>query len=147
MDWYLQARSVDLNLTGRQMRVMGFIAHRSHFGDVYQKDVESELNIRGSSVTSLLGNLEKHGFISRESAADDARFKRVVLTEKGMKIHERAWQNIVSLNGVMLFDMSGEEVGELKRLLKKAFDNVKAANASFADGDCRDKAGFTVNLK
>ena len=67
----------------------GFIMHYLEYHDtddpVYQKDLEKVFHLSKSTVTGLLQGLEQAGYVSRESVKEDARLKRVVLTEKGRK--------------------------------------------------------------
>ena len=51
-------------------------------GDIYQKDVEKEFQIRRSTATGTLQILEKNGFIRREPVKQDARLKKLVPTDK-----------------------------------------------------------------
>ena len=54
---------------------------------VYQRDIEKRLCIRRSTVTATLNRMEKNGLIVRESVPEDARLKRIVLTEKAISLH------------------------------------------------------------
>ena len=73
-------------LTGVQAKIVGFVYFVSKNRDVFQKDIENDLKIRSSSVTSVLQLMEKNGYIKRESVCTDARLKKIVLTEKGDEI-------------------------------------------------------------
>ena len=50
--------------------------------DVFQRDIEKAFSISRSTVTVTLQLMEKNGLICRESVAQDARLKRIVLTQK-----------------------------------------------------------------
>ena len=65
-----------------QMHVLRYILMSTLHRDVYQKDIEEEFQIRKSTATGILKLMEKHGFIRRESAQQDARLKRIVPTKK-----------------------------------------------------------------
>ncbi len=54
--------------------------------DVFQKNIESEFSISRSTVTNILQLMEKKGYIERVSVENDARLKKIVLTEKGKSI-------------------------------------------------------------
>ncbi len=53
--------------------------------DVFQKDIESEFAISRSTVTNILKLMEKKGYIKRLSVDSDARLKKIVLTDRGIK--------------------------------------------------------------
>ena len=50
---------------------------------VFQRDIEREFSITRSTVTNILQLMERKGYITRQSVAQDARLKQLVLTEKG----------------------------------------------------------------
>lgn len=86
---------------------------------VYQKDIESFLRIRRSSVSSLLKKLETGGLLMRVPVPEDARLKRLFLTEQGRSLveeieglHARIEQYISSI-------LTQEEVESLNSILEK----------------------------
>ena len=48
-------------ITGVQGKIIGFVYCESKKRDVFQKDIEEDLKIRSSSVTSVLQLMEKNG--------------------------------------------------------------------------------------
>ena len=55
--------------------------------DIFQKDLEKEFDLKRSSVSLLLNNMEKSDLIQRVPVAEDARLKKIILTEKAIKIY------------------------------------------------------------
>ena len=49
--------------------------------DIFQKDIEQRFAVGRSTVTNLIQLMEKKGFVKRESVKQDARLKKVILTE------------------------------------------------------------------
>lgn len=77
----------DFGVTGVQLHTLVFVMVESLCGhSVCQRDIERQTGLRASSVSTLLGNLEKNGFISRTQSAEDARTKTIVLTGKGREL-------------------------------------------------------------
>lgn len=68
--------------------IMGYLYHNQS-REIYQKTIESDFNIRRSTVTTILQLMEKKGYIRREAVEGDARLKRIVLTEQGTEIAVR----------------------------------------------------------
>ncbi len=56
--------------------------------DVFQRDLEKEFCITRSTASKVVILMEKKGFIRRDSVSDDARLKKLTLTEKGEQIIE-----------------------------------------------------------
>lgn len=77
--------SRETGVTGFQGYLLGYLVEESEQRDVFQRDVEKHMGISRASVTSVLQLLEKKGFILRKSVKDDARLKKIVVTEKGHK--------------------------------------------------------------
>ncbi|OPJ61182.1 MarR family winged helix-turn-helix transcriptional regulator [Clostridium oryzae] len=113
-------------LTGVQSRIIGFIYHASRKKDIFQKDIEEELDIRRSSVTSVLQLMEKNGYIQRVSVSDDARLKKIVLTEKGLEIQKNVFDFILGFEKSLRDELSDDElnmfINILNRLSKKIAD-------------------------
>ena len=51
-------------------------------GLIIQEDIEAHFDLKGATVTNMLKSLEKNGFIIRTPMENDARLKRITLTEK-----------------------------------------------------------------
>lgn len=69
-------------LSSIQALILHYIIVKSENRDVYPKDIEEFLEIKGSSVNNLINNLERNGYLRRESVSHDGRYKKLVLTEQ-----------------------------------------------------------------
>ncbi len=78
----------DSQLTSIQGVVLHYMIVEKDRGDIFPKDLEEFLGIKGSSVTSLINNLEQGGYLRRESLESDGRYKKLVLTEKTKGMQE-----------------------------------------------------------
>lgn len=110
--------------------ILGFLYDNSH-RDVFQKDIESEFSIARSTVTSIVKLMEKKGYIRRETAAEDARLKKLVLTEKGVRMHEQHMNDMEVLETRCRKNISPEEIEVFLRVagkLKKNLEKDIAAN-------------------
>lgn len=113
-------------VTGVQARILGFV-HRNHDKkDIFQRDIEEELDIRRSSVTSVLQLMEKNGYIKRVSVSEDARLKKIMLTEKGLEIQRNVYNFILEFEKSLQDELSEAEmnilVSLIDRLSKKIAD-------------------------
>lgn len=81
----IDSLSRETGLTGFQGYLMGFLIREGSKRDIFQRDVEKHMEISRASVTSVLQLLEKNGFIQRVSVENDARLKKIVVTEKGIQ--------------------------------------------------------------
>jgi DNA-binding MarR family transcriptional regulator len=111
-------------ITGVQGRILGFISHNSEKRDIFQKDIEEELDVRRSSVTSVLQLMEKNGIIERISVSKDARLKKLVLTEKGMEIQRNVHNRILELDKSLRDELSDEEFDQLVSLIDRLSNKI-----------------------
>ncbi len=111
-------------LTGLQAMIIRYIFKHSQTGNVYQRDLENEFNIRRSSVTGVLQLMERNGLITREHVEHDARLKKLVLTPKAIKIHNTIKQAIIEVEKKLRKGLSDEELNSFLATLDKIKKNV-----------------------
>ena len=112
-------------LTGNNMFIIGYLA-KNEGKDVFQKDLEEVFSVRRSTMSAIILRMEKKGFLTRESVARDARLKKLVLTEKGKKIHEMIESRITDTEEKLASGLSGEEKDTLFLLLEKLRRNLES---------------------
>lgn len=122
------------DVTGEQCRLLGYIRRRNDSGEcVYQRDIEREFMIKRSSVASILGNLEKGGYIKREGDEQDARIKKVIMTEKGTELETSMYRNILRVESIISHGMSEDEKEMFLSLLKRAISNIEGSELAEND--------------
>ena len=121
------AQSDMARLTGLQARVICFIADAEDT-DVYQRDIEAELNVRRSTVSGILRGMEKNGLVERVDVAHDARLKKLVLTQKALERREKMRQNIIKLDGQLCSGISEAELVEFLAVISKMKQNLMEVN-------------------
>ena len=92
---------------------------------VFQRDIEREFSITRSTVTNILQLMERKGYIARQSVAQDARLKQLVLTEKGRQFHENTMLALHQTDEYVASLLTEEENTELLRLLNKLYLGLK----------------------
>lgn len=110
-----------MELTSSQARIISFVYRQIPLRNVYQRDIEMEFDIRRSTATNTLQLLEKSGYISRVSVDEDARLKKILLTEKGIGICEVIRGSISEVEGGLKNIYTTEELTELFYLLDKLY--------------------------
>ncbi|MCM1543775.1 MAG: MarR family transcriptional regulator [Ruminococcus sp.] len=114
--------------TAAHGRIIGFIANENR--DVFQRDIEKELNIRRSTATNILKLMEKNGLLTRESVSSDARLKKLVLTEKAQELHEAVLENFKTLEEKLRRGISQQELDIFFNVLDKLNQNLKEDDAN-----------------
>lgn len=112
------------DITGVQGFIIGYL-YTNNDRDIFQRDLEQQFNLRRSSITSVLNNLEKKGYIKREAVDEDKRLKQVVLTNKGIEHQKMIIKIINNYEETLHFDFTDEEFKTLSNLLDKLYNNIK----------------------
>lgn len=92
---------------------------------VFQRDIEHAFSITRSSVTNILQLMERKGYIERQSVPQDARLKKLVLTEQGRAFHEQSIRALNQTNDYVDSLLTEDERTELLRLLNKLHDGLR----------------------
>ena len=112
-------------LTGNNMFIIGYLAkHKNE--DVFQKDLEAFFSVRRSTMSTIILRMEQKGFLARESVSHDARLKKLVLTEKGERIHEMIESGIADVERRLSSGLSEDEKQMLLGLLEKLRHNLES---------------------
>lgn len=86
--------------------------------------IEGLMTARNPDVTRLLDRLETAGFVTRQRPDSDRRTVLSALTDKGWDLIERSHTPLLQLNRDQFADFTGDELGQLTALLKKALDRA-----------------------
>lgn len=111
-------------ITSIQSRIMVFIAHESKNREVHQRDIEEEFKIRKSSVSSVMNTMEKNDLIVRVPSKD-IRCKKILLSEKGLELHERIRDEIESFDKNFRNTLSEKEQSEFLKMISRLSDYIE----------------------
>ena len=112
-------------ITGVQSAMIGFIYEKSRKKDVFARDIEKAFDLRRASSAGLIQNMEKNGLIKREMVGNDARLKKIVLTEKALELRRKLDKSIKNMEKKMLEGLTKEEVEKYLELTKKMAKNLE----------------------
>lgn len=115
----------DMPLTSTQALALEFIMEKAAVGQVYQKDLEAFLSVRGPSASSLINTLERDGYIRRESVAFDGRYKHLAPTEKALSMQEQISHRISRYMESLFVDIPEAELKVYQAVLEKMERNVQ----------------------
>jgi DNA-binding MarR family transcriptional regulator len=123
-------RQLDINLseygiTGVQLHALIFIHISNMKGNkVCQRDLEKDMGLRPSSISSMLANLEKNGLITRSFDEGDARTKHIYLTDKGLEVCNKNKQIMDNGDRYLESCLTEEEQEVLHSVLKKLLSEL-----------------------
>lgn len=110
---------------GTQIRILNFILVSYPDREIYQKDIEEELNIRSASVSTLLKKMEAQDFIRREKVSYDDRLKKILPTSHTVEMKEQVERYITLLEKRLTAGIGEEELRVFSDVLKKMQENME----------------------
>ena len=88
------------------------------------KDLENYLHVSKATISEVLMAMEKRAIIKRISMPDDARSKRIVLTDTSLERFQELEKNFQTINDELLHDVSEEELAVFLTVLHKMKNNI-----------------------
>jgi len=112
------------SLTAHQTWILNYLVSNSD-RDIMQRDIEKHFSVRRSTTSHMLQLMENNGYITRISASDDARMKRIVITSKGTEAQARMVDRLARFENLLQDNLSEEDLAALSRLLQQMADNIR----------------------
>lgn len=118
------AANIEKDMTGIQAGIIAYINISSETGEVFQKDIEEEFNIRRSTATGILNSLEKNDMLKRESVSYDKRLKKLVLTEKSSLFCKKIRETLIADEKKLTENLTAEEIEFFLKIIAKMMKNI-----------------------
>lgn len=112
-------------LTGNHGFVLCWLCDRQADGEVFQRDMERQLRLRRSSATGVLQVMEQSGLIVREGVPQDARLKKLVVTDRGWQVYHIIRSDIAETERRLVADIDAEALRTFWQVLDKIRDNLE----------------------
>lgn len=112
------------NISMMQRWILGHLAHNRE-RDIFQKDLEQELQIGKSTLTEILHVMEKNDLVKRMPCEADARCKKLVLTDTAESIHEEIEQGIEEFEKKLRSNITDEELEQFFNIINRMLENVQ----------------------
>lgn len=87
-------------------------------GELTQKQLHEYLTLSPATLTPMIKLLEKKGWVTRTVDAEDARAKKIKLTEQGVAIRNQAFKRIMTFEASYFRSLPAEETQLLLKWLK-----------------------------
>jgi len=114
----------DSKLTRMQNWIIGYVRNHGQ-SDVFQNDIERDFNITGATATNILKRMERDGLITREQIPGDRRKKRIVLTDKSIRISNEVEALLDRNELLMKQGLTEEELDTFFRVTEKIKANLQ----------------------
>ncbi len=116
------------NISVSQLRILAYLSRKE--GPVFQRELEEEFGIRRSSITELLQNMEKSGYLKRENSPQDGRIKTLFLTPEGQKLDRELKMYLHNLEKMMMEGIPPEEKQVFQKTILKMIENLEQIERS-----------------
>lgn len=117
-DKYVNRFLTPFNLSGSQFRILMKL-YKAPEHSVRQVDIETEFSMTNPTVTGLVHQLEKKGFVERVENPEDRRSKLLRLTEYANSMKDDFFALADELEKEMTVGLTEEEAELLSELLQK----------------------------
>lgn len=117
--------AMQFKLTGTQIQILNYLNNPSNSGNVFQKHVEKRFNIRRSTATNILKNMEEKGLIKRIISDSDSRVKVIVVQESGKRIQKEISNFLQKNDENILKNLNDYQQRNLLKALKEITDKQK----------------------
>ncbi len=116
-------------ITGNNGWIIGYLA-KNMDKDIYQKDIEEQFTITRSTASRVLTLMEQKGLIVRKSVIQDARLKKLVLTEKALQLDQTMKEVADQMERALIKGFRPEEIEQLESYLMRMKENMTLLHAS-----------------
>ena len=130
---YIPDGTLPQGMTISQLATIAFLYFRPD-QETFQKDVEQCFKLRRSTVSSLLNTLEKKKLIQRVSVPQDARLKKLILTEEAQQIGSHIHDLFADLEKCMFQGISSQDLATLDTVFLQVQCNLNRLEDRFPGG-------------
>ncbi|MDO4305533.1 MAG: MarR family winged helix-turn-helix transcriptional regulator [Eubacteriales bacterium] len=109
---------------GAQIRILSFVLENYTERDIFQKDVEEELNVRSAGTSTILKKLEEQEMIVREKVPYDDRLKRIRPTRRAIEKKDSVDRDIRLVENRLISGISGDELDNFFEVTQKMIKNM-----------------------
>lgn len=92
---------------------------------VSQLTIANETNLKPSTISIALKKMEREGYITRVNDTKDMRMSRVYLTEHGLEIANRAYDETEKISDLLMDGISREDLETVIAVVGKMKENYK----------------------
>ena len=111
--------------SGAQIQILNFVLMSYPDKEIYQKDIEEELNLRSASVSTLLKKMEAKDFIRREKISGDNRLKKILPTSHTVEMKEQIERHISLLEKRLTAGIGAGELEVFNEVLGRMQENME----------------------
>ena len=120
---------VEYKLTMVQYKILKYLYFQPP-ATICQRDIEKYLSMTNPTVTGVLKNLERDGWVERLRNPHDARSKLLQLTDKSLQVKQELFCIGDEIENTFTAGLTVKEREQLLQLLKKLVQSFSQSSAS-----------------
>ena len=122
--------------TPTQIMIVNYIMTHDK-NNVYQRDLEKELNLTRATLSGVLKTMERNKIITRVIDINDARSKKIILNSKYEEIFKNSQKKLFEIEKILTNNIDSKELITFNNVLNKMKDNIKL-QLNNTEGDDKD---------
>ena len=83
------------------------------------------VDLSRSTVAQTIQTMEKNGLLTRSSVSQDARLKKLEITDKGREINARIGSHVIAMEQELSRSLTEEEIQTFLRVMDKLGERMK----------------------
>ncbi len=126
MDAHSNRKKIE-ELTGTNSWIIAYIGAKKN-SDVFQRDLEKTFGITRSTASKTIDAMVAKGYVNRVGVDYDARLKKLVLTEKALRVVGLMDDDGKRMEAALLDGFSDEEKQQLRGYIARMTENIKTCS-------------------
>lgn len=110
-------------VTLMQGKILGYL-FKNKDTTIYQKDIEKTFKIRRSTASGVLQTMEKNGLIIRADSSEDARSKKIILTETSIQKGKEIKNKMINFEKMLRKDIEQNDIDIFFKVINKVKNNI-----------------------
>lgn len=110
--------------TPTQMQIMDYFLGNNK-KEVFQRDLESILQLRRATVSGVLQTMEKNELIERVTDVEDTRTKKIILNKKAKEIFDKNEKKMKEVEKILTTGISKEDLEVFSKVIQTMKKNLE----------------------
>lgn len=115
-------KKLDVDITPEQWIIMDKLDLN---GEMSQKEIGNQSFKNAPTISRIIDNLVRKGFVSRASEESDRRKTSINLTGEGKKIVDQCKQEVETLRDLSWKNLTDEDYSNFNRIIDQVFENFE----------------------
>ena len=112
------------NISNTQQTIIEYMLENKD-KDIYQNDLEKDLNLSRATVSSVLKTMERNKMIRRTVSKRDTRTRKIVLKDYAITAYNKSKDNRNDIIDIATKDIKKEDLDTFKDVLEKMNTNLE----------------------